>query len=149
MLLSSYLHKTFNISRNYFEFAGIEMHSDWLTLEMRFELCGGIEVPNWIVFQLTNISKENDAEKIREMSETAITLMKIDHKDIDEKTKDYLTENVESVSVILYLYNNRNRFKITEDQFQKQIQLFGLSLELVDVLVAQSRLLESKNAPNI
>ena len=125
------------------------MHSDWLILEMRFELCGGIEVPNWIVFQLTKISKENDAEKIKEISRTATTLMKIDFNDIDEETKKHLAENTEGISVILYLYKSKNRFNINEDQFQRQLQLFGLSPETVDVLVANSRLLESKNASDI
>ena len=125
------------------------MHSDWLILEMRFELCGGIEVPNWIVFQLTKISKENDAEKIKEISRTATTLMKIDLNDIDEETRKYLAENAERISVILYLYKSMNRFNINENQFQRQLQLFGLSPEIVDVLVTNSRLLESKSAPNI
>ena len=125
------------------------MHSDWLILEMRFELCGGIEVPNWIVFQLTKISKENDAEKIKEISRTATTLMKIDFNNIDEETKKHLAENTEGISVILYLYKSKNRFNINEDQFQRQLQLFGLSPETVDVLVANSRLLESKNASDI
>ena len=125
------------------------MHSDWLILEMRFELCGGIEVPNWIVFQLTKISKENDAEKIKEISRTATTLMKIDFNDIDEETKKHLAENTEGISVILYLYKSKNRFNINEDQFQRQLQLFGLSPETVDVLVANSRLLESKSASDI
>ena len=125
------------------------MHSDWLILEMRFELCGGIEVPNWIVFQLTKISKENDAEKIKEISRTATTLMKIDFNDIDEETRKYLAENAEGISVILYLYKSMNRFNINEDQFQRQLQLFGLSPEIVDTIVANSRLLESKSASNI
>jgi len=125
------------------------MHSDWLILEMRFELCGGIEVPNWIVFQLTKISKENDAEKIKEISRTSTTLMKIDLNDIDEETRKHLAENAEGISVILYLYKSMNRFNINEDQFQRQLQLFGLSPEIVDTIVANSRLLESKSAPNI
>jgi len=125
------------------------MHSDWLILEMRFELCGGIEVPNWIVFQLTKISKENDAEKIKEISRTATTLMKIDLNDIDEETRKHLAENAEGISVILYLYKSMNRFNINEDQFQRQLQLFGLSPEIIDALVANSRLLESKSASNI
>merc|ERR1711917_121340 len=125
-----------------------ESDFDCLT-EMRFELCGGIEVPNWIVFQLTKISKENDAEKIKEISRTATTLMKIDLNDIAEETRIYLAENAEGISVILYLYKSMNRFNINEDQFQRQLQLFGLSPEIVDALVANSRLLESKSAPNI
>ena len=125
------------------------MHSDWLILEMRFELCGGIEVPNWIVFQLTKISKENDAEKIKEISRTSTTLMKIDLNDIDEETRKHLAENAEGISVILYLYKSMNRFNINENQFQRQLQLFGLSPEIVDVLVTNSRLLESKSASNI
>ena len=116
---------------------------------MRFELCGGIEVPNWIVFQLTKISKENDAEKIKEISRTATTLMKIDLNNIDEETRKYLADNAEGISVILYLYKSMNRFNINEDQFQRQLQLFGLSPEIVDTIVANSRLLESKSASNI
>merc|ERR1712235_58756 len=126
-----------------------ESDFDCLT-EMRFELCGGIEVPNWIVFQLTKISKENDIEKIKEISRTATTLMKkTDHNDIDEENRKYLEENAEGISVILYLYKSLNRFNITEDQFQRQLQLFGLSPEIIDVLVENSRLLESKGASNI
>ena len=121
------------------------MHSDWLILEMRFELCGGIEVPNWIVFQLTKISKENDIDKIREMSKIATELLKIDHKvDIDEEIQDYLNANTEEISVILYLYKSMNRFKITQEHFQRQLQLFGLSSEMIDVLVANARLLNTK-----
>ena len=116
---------------------------------MRFELCGGIKVPNWIVFQLTNISKENDIEKIKEISRTATTLMKNDQKDIDDESRKSLEENAEGISVILYLYKSMNRFNITEDQFQRQLQLFGLAPEIVDVLVENSRLLESKGASNI
>ena len=138
-----------SISRNFFEFVSNKMHSDWLILEMRFELCGGIEVPNWIVFQLTKISKENDIEKIKEISRTATTLMKNDQKDIADESRKYFEENAEGISVILYLYESMNRFNITEDQFQRQLQLFGLAPEIVDVLVENSRLLESKGASNI
>ena len=112
---------------------------------MRFELCGGIEVPNWIVFQLTKISKENDIDKIREMSKIATELLKIDHKvDIDEEIQDYLNANTEEISVILYLYKSMNRFKITQEHFQRQLQLFGLSSKMIDVLVANGRLLNTK-----
>ena len=151
MLFSSYLHKTEkNISRNYFEFATIETHFDWLILEMRFELCGGIEVPNWIVFQLTKISKENNAQKIREISKIATKLLKIDHKDsIDGEIKHYLMKHAEEISVILYLYKSTNRFNITEDQLQRQLQLFGLSPEIIDTLVANAPSLESKIESNI
>merc|ERR1712131_66051 len=121
-----------------------ESDFDCLT-EMRFELCGGIEVPNWIVFQLTKISKENDIDKIREMSKIATELLKIDHKvDIDEEIQYYLNANTEEISVILYLYKSMNRFKITQEHFQRQLQLFGLSSEMIDVLVANGRLLNTK-----
>ena len=151
MLFSSYLHKTKNnISRNYFEFATIEKYFDWLILEMRFELCGGIEVPNWIVFQLTKISKENNAQKIREISKIATKLLKIDHKDsFDEEIKHYLTKHAEEISVILYLYKSTNRFNITEDLFQRQLQLFGLSPEVIVAIVTNTPSLESKIESNI
>ena len=130
---------------NYFEVTTNVTQFDWPILEMRFELCGGIEVPNWIVFQLTKISKENDIDKIREMSKIATELLKIDHKvDIDEEIQDYLKANTEEISVILYLYKSMNRFKITQEHFQRQLQLFGLSSEMIDVLVANGRLLNTK-----
>ena len=57
--------------------------------------------------------------------------------------------HAEEISVILYLYKSTNRFNITEDQFQRQLQLFGLSPEIIDTLVANAPSLESKIESNI